>query len=242
MATAAAGVNDNAALSELSEHSLLANLSARYGADAIYTYTGTVLMALNPYKQLPGLYAADSMDAYRGRALGVLPPHVYAMAERARRAVVTDGTDQSIVVSGESGAGKTETNKHLMQYLSWRCGGSGGGEDSVSRAVGLTPCELRFHTAQYSHELACESESRGLINVSVLCEGSMTSDLAIAAKARSGTRARAMARRPPFGVPDPPMPDRTSIGVAVRVAVGGTARVVWVFDGTAVAYTRTRYG
>ena len=91
------GVRDNAQLFYLDEANLLHNLTVRFGADAIYTYTGTVLLAVNPYKTIKDLYDEGLMDGYRGRALGVLPPHVYAMAERARRAVVTEGADQSIV-------------------------------------------------------------------------------------------------------------------------------------------------
>ena len=95
------GVADNAQLFFLDEANLLDNLRVRYAADAIYTYTGTVLLALNPYKEISELYSDDLMNAYRGRALGVLPPHVFAIAERARRAIVTEESDQSVVVSGE---------------------------------------------------------------------------------------------------------------------------------------------
>ena len=63
-----AGVADNAQLFYLDEANLLQNLSVRFGADAIYTYTGTVLLAVNPYKPIDGLYAPELMDAYRGRA------------------------------------------------------------------------------------------------------------------------------------------------------------------------------
>ena len=111
------GVPDNAQLFYLNEANLLDNLKVRFTSDAIYTYTGTVLLATNPYKPIAGLYDQGGMDAYRGKALGVLPPHVYAIAERARRAVVTEGVDQSIVVSGESGAGKTESCRAIVQYL-----------------------------------------------------------------------------------------------------------------------------
>ena len=74
------GLADNAQLFYLDEANLLDNLSIRYGADAIYTYTGTVLLAVNPYKKIEGLYEEDQMDAYRGRTFGVLPPHVFAIA------------------------------------------------------------------------------------------------------------------------------------------------------------------
>ena len=71
-----AGVADNAQLFYLDEANLLQNLSVRFEADAIYTYTGTVLLAVNPYKPIDGLYAPELMDAYRGRALGVQPPRL----------------------------------------------------------------------------------------------------------------------------------------------------------------------
>ena len=111
------GHPDNAQLYHLDEANLLDNLKVRFAGDAIYTYTGTVLLALNPYKSVGGLYDEGVMDGYRGRALGVQPPHVYAIAERARRAIATGATDQSIVVSGESGAGKTESCRAIVQYL-----------------------------------------------------------------------------------------------------------------------------
>ena len=92
---------DNAQLFSLDEANLLHNVSRRYEADEIYTYTGTVLLALNPYQALPKLYDEETMNSYRGRALGVMPPHVYGIAERARRLLVAEKTDQSIIVSGE---------------------------------------------------------------------------------------------------------------------------------------------
>ena len=111
------GAPDNAQLPHLHEPSLLHNLVERYGADAIYTYVGPVLLAVNPYKRLPGLYDPERIEEYRGRALGVLPPHVYAMADRARRLLVSERRDQSLVVSGESGAGKTESCKAILGFL-----------------------------------------------------------------------------------------------------------------------------
>ena len=108
--------SDNAQLTHLNEAGLLANLMRRYDADSIYTYTGTVLHALNPYKRMPALYDEATRDAYRGKALGVMPPHVYAVADRARRMIVSERKDQSIVVSGESGAGKTESCRAIVEH------------------------------------------------------------------------------------------------------------------------------
>ena len=119
-------VADNAQLTHLNEANLLANLIGRYEADGIYTYTGTVLHALNPYKRMPSLYDEATRDAYRGKALGVMPPHVYAVADRARRMIVSEKKDQSIVVSGESGAGKTESCRAIVEHgASGRKSGAG---------------------------------------------------------------------------------------------------------------------
>ena len=111
------GVADAASLAFLNEPSLLDNIARRYAHDRIYTYVGPVLLAVNPYKTLAELYSREAMDAYRGRAIGVLPPHVFAIADRARRMILSDRRSQSIVVSGESGAGKTESCRAIVDYL-----------------------------------------------------------------------------------------------------------------------------
>ena len=130
-------VADNAQLTHLNEASLLANLIRRYDADGIYTYTGTVLHALNPYKQLPSLYDEETRDAYRGKALGVMPPHVYAVADRARRMIISEKKDQSIVVSGESGAGKTESCRAIVEHgAAGRKSGPGLGATPFPRNTG----------------------------------------------------------------------------------------------------------
>ena len=108
-----------------------ATLLANFGAprpNAIYTFTGSILLALNPFAELP-LYGESKMTRFKGTALGAEPPHAYAMAEAAYAALLRRGTSQSLVVSGESGAGKTETNKHLTRYLSYR---SRGGSDTMN--------------------------------------------------------------------------------------------------------------
>jgi myosin heavy subunit len=113
----AGGVPDAAGLFHLNEPSMLQNVARRYEQDDIYSYVGPVLLAVNPYKTIPELYSDQKMEAYRGRALGVMPPHVFALADRARRMILSERRNQSVVVSGESGAGKTESCRAIVNYL-----------------------------------------------------------------------------------------------------------------------------
>lgn len=84
----------------------------------IYTFTGPILIAINPYKRLPDSnYGNETIQAYIGQPLGRLAPHVFAIAEDAFRSMLTDAKNQSILVTGESGAGKTETTKYLLRYF-----------------------------------------------------------------------------------------------------------------------------
>ena len=92
--------------------------------DSIYTYSGQILIATNPHKRLKHLYGPRMMTQYRNVPLGELTPHVYAIAEAAYAAMMADEQRQAILVSGESGAGKTESAKMVMQYLAHRAGPS----------------------------------------------------------------------------------------------------------------------
>ncbi|KAK6156220.1 hypothetical protein DH2020_010468 [Rehmannia glutinosa] len=83
------------------------------------TYTGNILIAINPFQKLPHLYNQHMMQQYKGAPFGELSPHVFAVADVAYRAMINEGKSNSILVSGESGAGKTETTKMLMRYLAF---------------------------------------------------------------------------------------------------------------------------
>ncbi|RWR90398.1 myosin-1 [Cinnamomum micranthum f. kanehirae] len=116
------GVDDLMQLSYLNEPSVLYNLQVRYSQDMIYTKAGPVLVAINPFKSVP-LYGNECIEAYKRKSID--SPHVYAIADTAIREMIRDEVNQSIIISGESGAGKTETAKIAMQYLAAFGGGSG---------------------------------------------------------------------------------------------------------------------
>ncbi|KAK4423286.1 Myosin-1 [Sesamum alatum] len=116
------GVDDLMQLSYLNEPSVLYNLQYRYDRDVIYTKAGPVLVAINPFKKV-SLYGNDYIDAYKRKTMD--SPHVYAITDTAMREMIRDEVNQSIIISGESGAGKTETAKIAMQYLAALGGGSG---------------------------------------------------------------------------------------------------------------------
>ncbi|KAL6861303.1 hypothetical protein ACP4OV_017003 [Aristida adscensionis] len=119
MEAAAGGVDDMTKLSYLHEPGVLENLATRYELNEIYTYTGNILIAVNPFQRLPHLYDPHMMQQYKGAPFGELSPHVFAVADVAYRAMINEGKSNSILVSGESGAGKTETTKMLMRYLAY---------------------------------------------------------------------------------------------------------------------------
>uniref|UniRef100_A0A8C7I0X9 Unconventional myosin-VIIb n=1 Tax=Oncorhynchus kisutch TaxID=8019 RepID=A0A8C7I0X9_ONCKI len=114
--TSVEGVDDMIRLGDLNEAGLLRNLLVRHRQGIIYTYTGSVLVAVNPYQELP-LYTADQVRLYHGRRLGELPPHVFAIADTCYFNMRRHNRDQCCIISGESGAGKTESTKLVLQFL-----------------------------------------------------------------------------------------------------------------------------
>uniref|UniRef100_A0A8P4K619 Myosin-X n=1 Tax=Dicentrarchus labrax TaxID=13489 RepID=A0A8P4K619_DICLA len=112
------GVEDMSALAELHEAAIMHNLYQRYQKDNIYTNIGSILAAVNPYKQIPGLYDTERVDLYSKHHLGELPPHIFAVANECYRCIWKRHDSQCVLISGESGAGKTESTKLLLQFLS----------------------------------------------------------------------------------------------------------------------------
>uniref|UniRef100_A0A0E0M7C0 Myosin motor domain-containing protein n=1 Tax=Oryza punctata TaxID=4537 RepID=A0A0E0M7C0_ORYPU len=155
------GVDDMTKLVYLHEPGVLCNLARRYGLNEIYTYTGRILIAVNPFAKLPHLYDMHMMEQYRGVQFGELSPHVFAVTDASYRyrwdhgkpalgiydieygitlspfcrAMVSEDRSQSILVSGESGAGKTETTKLIMRYLTFVGGRATGDIRSVEQQV-----------------------------------------------------------------------------------------------------------
>nr|ABG00024.1 Myosin head family protein, expressed [Oryza sativa Japonica Group] len=125
------GVEDMTRLAYLHEPGVLQNLKSRYALNEIYTYTGNILIAVNPFQRLPHLYNNHMMGIYKGAEFGELGPHPFAIADRSYRLMINNRISQAILVSGESGAGKTESTKMLMQYLAFM----GGKAQAEGRSV-----------------------------------------------------------------------------------------------------------
>uniref|UniRef100_A0A670JVA8 Myosin IE n=1 Tax=Podarcis muralis TaxID=64176 RepID=A0A670JVA8_PODMU len=116
------GVDDMVLLSKISEDAIVENLKKRFMDDYIFTYIGPVLISVNPFKQLP--YFTDrEIDMYQGAAQYENPPHIYALADNMYRNMLIDGENQCVIISGESGAGKTVAAKYIMGYISKVSGG-----------------------------------------------------------------------------------------------------------------------
>nr|XP_026483692.1 unconventional myosin-Va [Vanessa tameamea] len=127
------GQNDLTSLSYLHEPAVLHNLKVRFcDRNAIYTYCGIVLVAINPYYDLP-IYGDETIMAYRGQSMGDLDPHIFAVSEEAYTKLERERRDQSIIVSGESGAGKTVSAKYAMRYFA--AVGGNASETQVERKV-----------------------------------------------------------------------------------------------------------
>uniref|UniRef100_A0A667XP48 Myosin VIIAa n=1 Tax=Myripristis murdjan TaxID=586833 RepID=A0A667XP48_9TELE len=110
------GVEDMIRLGDLNEAGILRNLLIRYREKLIYTYTGSILVAVNPYQLLP-IYTADQIRLYTNKKIGEMPPHIFAIADNCYFNMQRNNRDQCCIISGESGAGKTESTKLILQFL-----------------------------------------------------------------------------------------------------------------------------
>lgn len=114
-------LEDMASLTYLSEASVLHNLKSRYYSTMIYTYSGIFCIAVNPYARLP-IYTKEVIQSYRGKRRTEMPPHIFTVADEAYQKMIQQRENQSILITGESGAGKTENTKKVIQYFASICG------------------------------------------------------------------------------------------------------------------------
>jgi len=128
--SAAEGIPDMIAMDVLHIGALQENIAVRYARDEIYTYVGPILLSVNPYKWLP-IYDKATLQRYLQAGQGgggeLMAPHIYAVADRTFSEMCGSRTNQSVLISGESGAGKTEATKIVLQYLMQRSEGGGAG-------------------------------------------------------------------------------------------------------------------
>ncbi|XP_054612452.1 unconventional myosin-Ih [Dunckerocampus dactyliophorus] len=103
-----------------SETAFLDNLRKRFHENLVYTYIGTLLVSVNPYKELD-IYSKKQMDTYMGVNFFELPPHIYALADNVFRTMLSEFNDHFILISGESGAGKTEASKKILHFYAVSC-------------------------------------------------------------------------------------------------------------------------
>uniref|UniRef100_A0AAQ5Z1V1 Myosin motor domain-containing protein n=1 Tax=Amphiprion ocellaris TaxID=80972 RepID=A0AAQ5Z1V1_AMPOC len=125
-------IEDMAMMTHLNEASVLYNLKERYAAWMIYTYSGLFCATVNPYKWLP-VYDAEVVAAYRGKKRMEAPPHIFSVSDNAYQNMLTDRENQSVLITGESGAGKTVNTKRVIQYFATI---SVGGGDKKKEAAG----------------------------------------------------------------------------------------------------------
>jgi myosin heavy subunit len=152
------GLADNTELRELNEATLLHNIRVRYddkkSDGGCYTVTGHILIAVNPFRDL-SIYDEKQIKRYLNRPIGSEPPHIFAIADRMYRLLVSNGESQAIIVSGPSGAGKTETCKLVLRHLAYVT------KDTVASGTSKSSMELGALLVQTNPLLEAFGASHG---------------------------------------------------------------------------------
>ncbi|XP_066591838.1 unconventional myosin IC isoform X2 [Prorops nasuta] len=142
------GVQDFVLLEEYeSESAFIANLRKRFKEDLIYTYIGQVLVSINPYKKLP-IYGAETIQYYHRRNFFEAPPHIFALADTAYQSLTKENRDQCILISGESGSGKTEASKKVLEFIAAATGHKRQVEQVNDKLIGSNPVLEAFGNAK----------------------------------------------------------------------------------------------
>jgi myosin protein heavy chain len=141
------GVEDMADLSYLNEPSVLHNMRLRYNADIIHTYSGLFCVIVNPYKWIQ-IYTTEMVEIYTGKRRNEVAPHVFAVADGAYRSLLNEKQNQSMLITGESGAGKTENTKKVIQYIANIAGRSGGVGELEQQIIQANPILESFGNAK----------------------------------------------------------------------------------------------
>ncbi|XP_041950931.1 myosin-6 [Alosa sapidissima] len=127
-------IEDMAMFTFLHEPAVLFNLKERYAAWMIYTYSGLFCVTVNPYKWLP-VYDSEVVAAYRGKKRSEAPPHIFSISDNAYQYMLTDRENQSVLITGESGAGKTVNTKRVIQYFASIAAAGGAVKKDTSKGT-----------------------------------------------------------------------------------------------------------
>uniref|UniRef100_A0A3Q2ICX5 Myosin XVIIIA n=1 Tax=Equus caballus TaxID=9796 RepID=A0A3Q2ICX5_HORSE len=164
-------LEDLASLVYLNESSVLHTLRQRYGASLLYTYAGPSLLVLSP-RGAPAVYSEKVMHMFKGCRREDMAPHIYAVAQNAYRAMLMSRQDQSIILLGSSGSGKTTSCQHLVQYLATIAGTSGNKVFSVEKwqalytlleAFGNSPTIMNGNATRFSQILSLDFDQAGQV-------------------------------------------------------------------------------
>ncbi|EGC34012.1 myosin IE [Dictyostelium purpureum] len=143
----AEGVPDFVLLNQITENAFIENLITRHKTDNIYTYIGDVVISSNPFKKM-NIYNESDIKNYNGRYKYEMPPHIYALANDAYRSMRQNQEKQCVIISGESGAGKTEASKKIMQFLTFVSSKSNEGERISKMLLESNPLLEAFGNAK----------------------------------------------------------------------------------------------
>ncbi|XP_059005893.1 unconventional myosin-XVIIIa isoform X8 [Mustela lutreola] len=164
-------LEDLASLVYLNESSVLHTLRQRYGASLLHTYAGPSLLVLSP-RGAPAVYSEKVMHMFKGCRREDMAPHVYAVAQTAYRAMLMSRQDQSVILLGASGSGKTTSCQHLVQYLATIAGTSGNKVFSVEKwqalyslleAFGNSPTIMNGNATRFSQILSLDFDQAGQV-------------------------------------------------------------------------------